>query len=311
MIVVNPRKPEWGPGLVIKVEPTKIWVIWRDTPTRVAKAMATSVVKLELAPEQSDPILDALTPAFDKDGNIATHTSRRPGKPRKSAKVEATPISVEEAKERFLARFPEGFNDASYIGGTVKGTRKERAYKVDAHKNFVEDVGGGRYEQLLSEDPAELCERLKRAMRSTNLASPYEKASLADALDQVDHCIPYLQALGGILTDRVADESAFEAYFKALSELPAEGSSPAKWPNATIFPYLYDPCIHIFLKPEVTKGAARSIRIDLNYRPLPNWLTYSRLLEIADKFLTQLRPLGAKDMIDVQSFIWVVYGGYK
>ncbi|GAG90350.1 unnamed protein product, partial [marine sediment metagenome] len=45
---------------------------------------------------------------------------------------------------------------------------------------------------------------------------------------------------------------------------------------------------------------------DLNYKAGLNWITYSRLIKLADMLFEELKPLGAKDYIDVQSYIWVI-----
>ena len=67
----------------------------------------------------------------------------------------------------------------------------------------------------------------------------------------------------------------------------------------------------MFMKPDVTKNAADSLGFQLNYRPEPNWLTYSSLLRMADIYQRKLAPLKPRDLIDVQSFFWVACGGYK
>jgi hypothetical protein len=35
---------------------------------------------------------------------------------------------------------------------------------------------------------------------------------------------------------------------------------------------------------------------------------YRRLIALSEHLLNRLRPLGAKDLIDVQSFMWIVVG---
>jgi len=37
----------------------------------------------------------------------------------------------------------------------------------------------------------------------------------------------------------------------------------------------------------------------------PNWETYEAVMQMAKQLLDRLAPLGAKDMIDVQQFMWV------
>jgi hypothetical protein len=48
------------------------------------------------------------------------------------------------------------------------------------------------------------------------------------------------------------------------------------------------------------------MRFDLQYRARPNWTTYRKVLTLADLLLKELQPLGARDMIDAQSFMWVI-----
>jgi hypothetical protein len=72
---------------------------------------------------------------------------------------------------------------------------------------------------------------------------------------------------------------------------------------------------HIFLKPEVTQLAAEILSYDIRYEPRVNWATYERVLGLAAEIKARLSALGQeelvpKDMIDVQSFIWVV-GNYE
>ena len=96
---------------------------------------------------------------------------------------------------------------------------------------------------------------------------------------------------------------------RVLGGLPRKGTSPVKWPILTLFPFLAQPRLHLFLKPEATKQAARNMRFELNYRPAPNWLTYSRLLEFAKQLRRTMSDWHPRDMIDMHSFIWVTGGG--
>ena len=58
----------------------------------------------------------------------------------------------------------------------------------------------------------------------------------------------------------------------------------------------------------MTRRVAETFSFDLLYTPRPNWTTYSRLLQLSEHLLVRLRPLGAVDLIDVQSFMWIVGG---
>lgn len=74
----------------------------------------------------------------------------------------------------------------------------------------------------------------------------------------------------------------------------------------TLLPYLADPTRFMFLKPEPTKECAARLRFDLKYDSSLERETYARLMILSDQLLKRLHPLGARDFIDVQSFMWVV-----
>ena len=61
----------------------------------------------------------------------------------------------------------------------------------------------------------------------------------------------------------------------------------------------------MFLKPNVTREAARQYGVDFDYRSRPNWATYRSLLDFAEAVRRDQRDLGPRDMIDLQGFIWV------
>ena len=66
----------------------------------------------------------------------------------------------------------------------------------------------------------------------------------------------------------------------------------------------------MFLKPLATKAAAAALGFDLQYNAALNWVTYASLLRMGHIYLGLLREMGARDFVDVQSFILVVGGGY-
>jgi hypothetical protein len=62
----------------------------------------------------------------------------------------------------------------------------------------------------------------------------------------------------------------------------------------------------MFMKPSIMKRMADSLKISLNYKAEPNWLTYSKLQELADRLDLELqkRNLKPHSGIDLQGFIW-------
>jgi hypothetical protein len=78
------------------------------------------------------------------------------------------------------------------------------------------------------------------------------------------------------------------------------------WPVVTVFGFIAQPDQHIFLKPNVTRVAAKEYEFDFQYVSRPNWTTYSNFLEFGESVRNDLGDLQPHDLIDVQSFLWVL-----
>ena len=74
----------------------------------------------------------------------------------------------------------------------------------------------------------------------------------------------------------------------------------------TVFGFIARPDVHLFVKPVVTQIAARAYGYDFTYASAPNWGTYASALEFANSVGRDVRDLRPRDMIDLQSFIWVL-----
>ena len=72
-----------------------------------------------------------------------------------------------------------------------------------------------------------------------------------------------------------------------------------------MFGFIAQPERHVFLKPNVTRVAAKEYEYDFHYKSRPNWDTYESLLNFARAVYRDVRDLRPLDMIDLQSFIWV------
>jgi len=292
MIVEHPKRPNWGPGKILAVERSQVVVYFRDVSEGKAgdaqKKFNTDNVELKPLKVQSDPWLDNLPPY--KDGRFKTKIVR---------------VTMQEGVQSFLKKFPGGFIDEAYINDPEKG---ERQYKWDAHLKFVELLGDGQFGTLLSSGNIdELKKRVLAVESKINILSIYEKAAFRDALKDDAAARAYLETLS-LLLDAGPKQDACTTYFEAVNRLPAElAKSPvATWPVATVIPYLARPDVFMFLKPNPTKGCADRLHFNLCYDSSPNWLTYQKLLTMCDLLMKQLKQYGARDMIDLQSFIWCI-----
>lgn len=294
-IVLHPRKPEWGPGKVLAIQDGFMTVYFRDDrdcDTPNGTRTLSSSYPVEVAPVQSDRQLDNLPP-FDK-GKFGGHAAR--------------PVRLHECLEWFRQEYPLGFRDPAYIGKARKGG--ERAYKWEAHERWEKTLDGGAGRVLLHKGCMEELTGLALAVdNKVNLLSKYEKMALRDALQESAAATRYFEALFNLLDSGKPTEQLFVPYVRAVADLPAEEGKARvnSWPVATLFPFMARPDHFMFLKPKLTCEVAEIMNFDLHYNATPNWLTYAKLMELADLLMERLREFGAQDMIDVQSFMYLVH----
>jgi len=60
------------------------------------------------------------------------------------------------------------------------------------------------------------------------------------------------------------------------------------------------------VKPNVTRKATMEYGFDFRYKPTPARDTYESLLEFAETVKRDVEDLAPKDMIDIQSYLWVL-----
>jgi hypothetical protein len=100
-------------------------------------------------------------------------------------------------------------------------------------------------------------------------------------------------------------EPRFANWVETIESLPRKQTLVPAWPLVTVFGFIAQPDIHIFLKPNTTKEAARKLGLPFEYQSRPNWATYRSYLALAEATRRQIRDLRPRDMIDLQSFLWV------
>ncbi|HEY8832345.1 MAG TPA: hypothetical protein VIM21_07530 [Gemmatimonadaceae bacterium] len=204
-----------------------------------------------------------------------------------------------KCRRKFLRFFPKGFYDDKYIDW-------ERGYKWDAHSRWEETLGREMHRALIAEgDYSEVARRAVGIESRTNLLFSFEKMALRDAVKPKAGAKAFAEGLYEFLYGRGSEEDRFEQWCAVVGALPRRQTRVLTWPVVTIFGFLALPGTHFFLKPMVTRAAAREYGFDFQYRPRPSWANYSSLLEFARVVSDDLRDLRPRDMIDIQSFLWV------
>jgi hypothetical protein len=202
-------------------------------------------------------------------------------------------------RRKFLRIFPDGFQDEYYLAW-------ERDYKWDAHKQWNDLLDQSSFRALLRRGAfAEIAARAVRIEARTNLIFSFEKMALRDAVRPPAGARLFAEGLYGFLYGTGDLEHRFDAWCSVVAALPRKQTRVLTWPVVTVFGFIAHPKTHMFVKPNVTRVAARAYEFDLRYKSRPSWESYANVVDFARTVRRDQRDLRPRDMIDIQSFIWV------
>ena len=244
------------------------------------KTLSLKHVALESVPadEGAHPVLDNLSTS--KPGALKAYRS------------------FSQCREAFLEQFPAGFQDERFLD-------LERDYKVVAHelaRDLLSREAMSR--SIAAGEHEEVCRGALQIVNKTNLMFPNEKMALRDGLRDPQAQQAFVERLHDLLHGDGDLHPRFEAFANFLI-----GIGAGKWPTTTYLPFILHPEQHMFVKPVAMQRAAETCGFDIAYRTEPNWLTYSKVLEVSRYMWEELADLGPRDMLDVQSFLWCIETG--
>ncbi|HZI20134.1 MAG TPA: hypothetical protein VEY09_16235 [Pyrinomonadaceae bacterium] len=231
--------------------------------------------------------------SISKPGSGPSRPSALRGKPASAGAL--------RCRRKFLHFFPGGFRDPTYLDW-------EREYKWETHLRWEQVLGRGEFSRLLrSRQFAEVAARAVRVEQRSrhSMIFSFEKMALRDAVKSEEGARAFAEGLYEFLHGAAGVERRFERWVEVVGALPRRQTRVLTWPLLTVFGFIAQPDIHIFLKPNVTRAAAREYDFDLRYKSRPSWETYASLLEFAEAVRRDLRGMRPRDMIDIQSFMWV------
>ena len=278
----------WKRGKVIEiVSPYAIihFPTLADSPQGPQRKLREDAPQLTKSSVQTDPELDGVETG--------------PAKPKKASKRKVKDVAhpIEDTIAWFEQTYPGKFSDEKFLTADV--TTKRAAQDV-----FTANFGEGRGAGMVGQGKhAEIATALDGIYRSTNILSPFEVKAVHKAFVKGDESAT--KVLGTTLAFvNNPGQGSFKAMAEAVSQLPADGGKVFTWPIVTLLPFFADPKRFLSLKPTNTELMAARMSYDLKYDSTPNWETYDATLRMAQQLLGKLAPLGAKDMIDVQAFMW-------
>lgn len=210
-----------------------------------------------------------------------------------------TTAAHRRALRRFRRFYPGGFRDEDYVA-------LERQYKWQAHRAWTATLSREQLKQGLAEGThRELAAAAVRIESRTNLLFSFEKMALRDAVASDAGARQLVEGLYDWLHGSGSERERFERWVETVRELPRRQTRVLTWPVATVFGFIARPRVHLFCKPMVTRMAAQRLGEPFDYRPAVTWETYSSLLDLASAVKTITAQWRPRDMVDVQSFLWV------
>jgi hypothetical protein len=218
-----------------------------------------------------------------------------------ASSADALSAGARRCRRKFLRFFPDGFRDETYLDW-------EREYKWETHERWQAQLGLHEMRHLLL--ACEFTEIAVRAIRVEqqsrhSMIFSFEKMALRDAVKPASGAKAFARGLYDFLHGRGSGERRFEAWCETVATLPRRKTRVLTWPLVTVFGFIAQPDRHVFLKPLVTRAAALAYGFEFDYSARPNWATYRNLLDFAETVRRDQHDLGPRDMIDLQSFLWV------
>jgi hypothetical protein len=181
----------------------------------------------------------------------------------------------------------------------------ERGYKWQAHRQWQKDLSQPVFQQLLRDDPAEIAKRAVHIESRTNLLFSFEKMALRDAVKGRGGGARFARALYALLHGGGPIEKRFDDWCGALAGLPRRQTRVLTWPLATVFGFIAQPRKHMFLRPMVTRRAAKRCGCAFDYVSRPEGHAYVAYLKLARDVRTELTDWKPRDLVNIQSFLWV------
>ncbi|HEY6006311.1 MAG TPA: hypothetical protein VIV57_25755 [Anaeromyxobacter sp.] len=279
-----------GVGKIVAIEPTAVHVFFPSSGTRFAAKLRLPAARalLRTADVESNSWLEGLS-AFALDREM-----------RRYALAEGW-LTHQEALDQFLSTFPKGFADGAYVGRDGRAGRWRAA-----HESWAAAFGKGEAERLAAaESFDELVERALHADKAiAPLHLPDDEDAVKKALSKKATARPFCSALAELLGVPSPGRARFEKLFAAARDLPVEPDQ--QWLVATLFPFVASPDRHVLVRPRIACEAAERLGFDLRYEESPTWATYAALRAFSAQLLGRLERNGAKDFIDVESFLHAI-----
>ena len=206
---------------------------------------------------------------------------------------------LEDLIDLVRVRYPgwDGFEHAQFVDDEVRRKRRTigRAAELLSQEEVQRLVSGWHYEELLA--------RLERLGRDNNLL--FNRVPRQGDLAILFHARPNVGEFALQMQLLLYGQQATAQRVQAFSTYALQNSLPNKWTFPTYFLFITHPDAELFVRPQVARWFLKYVGHGKQYNPTPSGQVYGLLRGYAHALLEALRPLGAQDMVHMQSFLWI------
>ena len=297
--VTHSLRPAWGVGKVFGQSAQHVLVGFSNLPeSERFKRMEWRPGLLERAAEvKSDLEIDSWKVECDSTCHYLNASVR----PKRSTK--AASWSREEAMERFLHKYSNGFPDAWYRSS-------HRDARLAQTKLWRELLPGSTLREMAVDRPHIAAQHILKVLELREkplLHLKNELPRVRAAFMRTEKMTVFLIALADLIDAERPNEAQFTAYLEAFAALETPPKkTPLTWPIVTAPLFIARPDRYLFVKPTPTRAAAAGLGFELHFRVAPSWKTYERVQAFGDELLHFIKPRSGEDMIDVQAFITAI-----
>lgn len=202
-------------------------------------------------------------------------------------------------------KYPDwsGFGDPAFNREEIAYKREavETARDLLAEKTLGDLLGSGQFSEVI--------ERVRKVARSTNLLflgvpTSGDLAVLhAPDLDE--------EMLSRAVVDLLYGEGDSPQRLDRFTRLLDDHGLPNRWTLPTYLLFFRFPDRDFFVKPSVTQWFLRLAEADDRYKSQPSGELYASILEQVGNLREELREYGVRDMLDVQSALYVAHAATR
>jgi hypothetical protein len=202
--------------------------------------------------------------------------------------------------DNFLAMYPLGLGDPDWIG-LGKKHNPDKIIKI-LHEEFSK---GALEEVIENELFEETANKILKLIKKSTTVSVFEKVAFQHYIEEPFTHEPLVRSLYNLLHH--FSKESFDRMAEVLAMYKSDRTkNVAKWPVITFFLSYYDADNYSFVKPRTVKTVAKNLEIDIDYKPMPNYETYMKILNMVKEYRDNSEVVKNENLMIAQAVLFVV-----